>query len=165
MEKWIILLSVFKNLFKTEIKNTWWSWVIDLGFSVLKLMCVVAIGFAIWSLYSYLRGYPVEAMASAQMSGILLGTVAALIFLAFLTEKIIEKFVKTKASSTYRELFDVYSLLDKDVEKIKDLGITIFKKNPLLISGSVIAGAYLYSVIFQDKHPKKDQKQVKNQKS
>lgn len=166
MEKWLILFSVFKNLLKTEIKHTWWLWAEEISLSLFKLISVGGVGFAAWSLYSHLRGYNLEAVAAIQMSGILLGIVVATIFLYFLIKKIIKKYMqRNESNNVYGELFDVSALLYKDLEKVKSLGASLFKKKPLLISGTAVTIAYVLFTLFKDDHLKKNPEPLKKQKS
>ncbi len=164
MEKWLIFFSVFKDFLKTEVKNTWWSWAKDLSLSLFKLILVGSVGFAAWSCYSYLKGYEIEAVASAQMSGILFGIVAAFLFLYFLTKIIIKKFIK-RSDNVYSSMFELSTLLYKDLEKIKYLAASLFKKKPLLISGTAIAVTYFLFTSFKDNSIKSKQGQLTNKKS
>jgi hypothetical protein len=163
MEKWLIFFSFLKDFLKTETKNTWWSWAKEASLLFLKLMLVGSVGFAVWSLYSYLRIDTVEVVASAQMSGILLGIVAAFFVLYFLIKIMIKKFIKS--SDVYSNLFELSTLLDKDLEKIKCLGVSLFKKKPLLISGASIVATYFLFTLFKDNMLKKKQAQLTSKKS
>jgi hypothetical protein len=164
MEKWLIFFSVFKDFLKTETKNTWWSWAKDLSLSLFKLMLTGSVGFAAWSFYSYLRVYNVEAVASAQMSGILFGIVAAVFFLYLLIKKIIKKFIKS-SDNVYSNMFELSTVLYKDLEKIKCLGASLFKKKPVLISGAAIAATYFLFALFKDNSLKHKQEQLTSKKS
>lgn len=151
MEKWLILLSVFKNFLKTEIENTWWSWATEISLLIFKLISVGTILFALWSIYSYLRGYEAEALAAIQTSGILLAIILSAILLFLLVKKIIKKYAKTKINNVYGELFDLSNDLYKDFEKIKNVGKTVFQKNPVLVSSAVLGSAYfLYALLRRD---------------
>ncbi len=150
MEKWLVLLSVFKNFLQTEIKNTWWSWAKDISLSILKLVSLGVVGFAFWALYSYLRGYHEEGVAAFQMAGILLGVLVVTILLFLLIKKIVKKYLKYKAKNAYGELFDLSGDLYKEVEKMKDISATVFKRNPVLISCVILGGAFLVSKLFKN---------------
>ncbi|HXH54892.1 MAG TPA: hypothetical protein VNK03_04015 [Gammaproteobacteria bacterium] len=156
MEKWLIFFSIFKDLLKIETKNTWWAWAKDTSVLFFKLMLTGGVGFAIWSFYSYLRIDSVEAVASAQMSGILFGVVVAVFLLYFLIKVMIKKFVKS-SDSAYSNMFELSALLYKDLEKIKCLGISLFKKKPMIISGASIAAAYVLFTLLKSNAMKKKQ--------
>jgi hypothetical protein len=165
MEKWLILLSVFKNYLNTEMKNIWWSWATDISLLIFKLMSLGAVGFCVWAVYSYLRGYSVEAVAAIQMSGILLGAVVIAILLFLLTKKIIKKYLRNRVNNVYGQLFDLSNDLYQDVENIKHVGVSVFKKNPLLMSSTLLGGAYLLYVLFNKQDRKVESNhQAKNLK-
>ncbi|HEV2524143.1 MAG TPA: hypothetical protein VGU44_03320, partial [Gammaproteobacteria bacterium] len=136
----------------------------EVSLSLFKLMSVGSVGFAAWSIYSYLRGYSVEAIASAQMSAILFGIIAAFFFLYFMIKITIKKFIKSN-DNVYSNLFELSTLLNKDLEKIKYVGASLFKKKPLLISGTAIAATYFLFILFKDNPIKKKQDQLTNRKS
>lgn len=164
MEKWLIFFSFFKDFLKTETKNTWWAWAKDASLLFLKLMLAGSVGFAIWSLYSYLRIDNVEAVASAQMSVILLGSVAAFFLLYFLGKMVIKKFIKSR-DNVYSNVFELSTLLYKDLDKVKGLGVSLFKKKPILISGVSIAASYFLFTLFKDHVLKNKQDHFTSKKS
>ena len=164
MEKWLIFFSFFKDLLKIETKNTWWTWVKDTSSLFFKLMLMGGVGFAIWSFYSYLRIDNVEAVASAQMSGILFSVVIAVFSLYFLIKIMIKKFVKN-SDSAYSNMFELSTLLYKDLEKIKCLGISLFKKKPMVISGVSMAAAYVLFTLLKSNDMKKKQDQFISKES
>lgn len=155
MEKWLVLLSVFKNFLQTEMKNTWWSWATDISLLIFKLMSVGVVLFGLWAIYSHLRGYESEAIAAIQMSGILLATLVSAILIFLLVKKIVKKYLTAKVNNVYSELFDLSSNLYSDVEKMKDISAAVFKKNPVLISSAVLGGAYLLFKLFKNQSQNK----------
>ena len=119
-------------------------------------MLVGGAGFAIWSLYSYLRIDNLETVASAQMSSILFGAVGAVSFLIFLIKLVIKKYVKSN-DSVYSNMFELSTVLNKNLEKIKFLGVSLFKKNPIIISGASLAAVYILFNLLKSTAMKKKQ--------
>ena len=156
MQKWLIFFSFFKDFLKIETKSTWWTWAKDTSLLFFKLMLVGGAGFAIWSLYSYLRIDNPETVASAQMSGILFGAVAAVFFLIFLIKIVIKKYAKSN-DSLYSNMFELSTVLNKDLDKIKCLSVSLFKKNPVITSGVSLAGAYILFNLLKSTAMKKKQ--------
>lgn len=149
MEKWLILFSILQKLLKPTIKNPRKIWVKIVGFLLASLMTMAGVLFAIWSLYDYLKGNHLDAIASIQMSGILFGIVAGGILILFVIKKIITKCAHINQPSAIDEVLDISSLLYQDAAKMKYVLISLFKKNPLIASGTTIVAVCCLLALFK----------------